>query len=782
MTSVLSTNFLTLAVLVAIVVLLVVYFVFRKTRLATLDYKLLLVKIPLDKDEETNLEQELAKSEQLYSSLLSLGSPFVFEASVHHSGQEIHFYVSVPRDKADFVSRQVQGLYLDSQVLQTPDYTIFSPEAVSVAGYLALRDSYILPLRTYTEAKVDTFSQILSNLSKLAELGEGASVQIVARPAPSSAKKHILSGVESLKKGEKMTRVLKRGQLTWHDVKSLFANKKKDESKQIIVDDEAVEALMSKVSKPLFSVNVRLVTSAPTRERAESIFDSLAQAYTGTTSPLRNEIKIRKQTRSKKLIYQYVFREYDLASAIILSGEELVSIFHLPTNSSAVPRVNTLRSKESVPPENLPAMGTVLAHSNFRGDVRPVRLTAEDRLRHLYIIGQTGTGKSVTMTNMMIQDMADGNGFCAIDPHGETIEQILERVPAHRAKDVIVFDPGDLSRPLGLNLLEYDFNKPEQKTFIVNEIQAIFNRLFAKETMGPMFEQYMRGSLLLLMGDMQNEPATLMEVPRVMTDPLFRARKLERATDLAVIDFWTKEASKTSGETSLANMAPYITTKFGNFTTNEYIRPIIGQAKSAFNFREVMDSKKILLVNLSKGKIGDINAGLLGMIVVTKILMAALSREDASKELRVPFYLYIDEFQNFTTDSVGVILSEARKYKLGLVLAHQFIAQLEDNIRNAVFGNVGNMLVFRVGEPDTEQLDKILAPEFGPRDLISVQNLSAIAKILINGEPTRPFSVRLNFPPPGSAMLRAKLKELSRLTYGKDRAEIEVEINSRLRD
>ena len=386
------------------------------------------------------------------------------------------------------------------------------------------------------------------------------------------------------------------------------------------------------------------------------------------------------------------------------------------------------------------------------------------------------------MTNMMVQDMEDGKGFAAIDPHGELIEQVLERVPAHRAGDVGVFDPSDSTNPVGLNMLEYDFNKPEQKTFIVNEIQAIFDRLFEQATMGAMFQQYMRNILLLLMGDMQNEPATLMEVSRVMTDPLFRARKLERCPDPMVVDFWTKEASKTSGETSMANMSPYITTKFGNFTTNEYMRPIIGQAKSAFNFRKIMDEKKIFLVNLSKGKIGDINSKLLGMLFTTKMLMAALSREDMSKDQRTDFYLYIDEFHNYTTDSISTILSEARKYRLGLTLGHQYIAQLEDKIRESVFGNVGNMLIFRVGQPDTEQLEKILSPEFNAKDLISIKNLNAVAKILIQGQPTRPFNVKIDFPRPGSSAVREKLKELSRLTFGKPRAEIEAEIMARLRN
>src|SRR3989338_403075 len=777
---------LTLLVLIAtgIFVLAVVFWIaFRKHKTTTLNYKLLSIMIPKDsKEKEDDLNKELALSEQLMNSLLAMGNPFVFEASVQNIGQEIHFYIAVPGDRAEFVARQIQGLYLKSRVEEVTDYSIFSPSGASAIAYLSLRDPYMLPLRTYTEAGVDTFSQILSNLSKLSEVGEGASIQIVARPVPSSTKKTIFSTIESLKKGEKLSKIMKRNLISKDDIKKLLINKKRDGSEQKIVDDDAIKALSAKISKPLFAVNARVVASGPDRDRAEDILLSIASAYGGVTAPMRNEIKIIKPNRNKELLYKYSFREFDFSTAMTLNSEELTSIFHLPTASSAVAQVEWLETKESPPPENLPPTGIILGDSVFRNDRKPIRLTDEDRLRHLYIIGQTGTGKSVTMTNMMIQDMENGNGFAAIDPHGELIEQLLERVPAHRAKDVIVFDPGELSRPLGLNMLEYDFNKPEQKTFIVNEIQAIFNRLFAKETMGPMFEQYMRNTLLLLMGDMQNEPATLMEVPRVMTDPLFRARKLERCTDPSVVDFWTKEASKTSGETSMANMAPYITTKFGNFTTNEYMRPIIGQAKSAFNFRKIMDEKKIFLVNLSKGKIGDINSKLLGMLFTTKMLMAALSREDMSKDQRTDFYLYIDEFHNYTTDSISTILSEARKYRLGLTLGHQYIAQLEDKIRESVFGNVGNLLIFRVGQPDTEQLEKLLSPEFNAKDLISTKTLTATAKILTKGHPTSPLNEKIDSPRPGSSAVREKLKELSRLTFGKPRAEIEAEIMARLRN
>ena len=366
-----------------------------------------------------------------------------------------------------------------------------------------------------------------------------------------------------------------------------------------------------------------------------------------------------------------------------------------------------------------------------------------------------------------------------IDPHGETVERVLAKIPKHRADDVVVFDPGDLERPLGINMLEYDPRFPEQKSFIVNEMISIFDKLYdLKSTGGPMFEQYVRNALMLVMLDPESG-STLLEVPRVFSDPDFRKMKLARATDPLVRNFWQKEAEKAGGDASLANVTPYITSKFNTFIANEFMRPIIAQQKSSINFREIMDSKKILLINLSKGRIGEINSSLLGLIIVGKILMAALARTDIEESERKDFYLYIDEFQSFATDSISVILSEARKYRLSLVMAHQFIAQLKDNIKNAVFGNVGSLLIFRTGIEDAQFLEKQFEPEFTANDIANLDNLNAYAKILANGAVTKPFNIVATIPKPGNMEIAKIIKELSRLKYGRDRRQIEMEIEDR---
>ncbi|MDO8504707.1 MAG: type IV secretion system DNA-binding domain-containing protein, partial [Candidatus Liptonbacteria bacterium] len=482
------------------------------------------------------------------------------------------------------------------------------------------------------------------------------------------------------------------------------------------------------------------------------------------------------------LIYNFVFRNFDPGQKMTLTSEEIASLYHFPISSTEAPRVKWLKFKESSPPSELPKSGLLIGESVFRGEKKEIRITDDDRRRHIYIIGQTGTGKTGLISNCVREDIKNGKGLAIIDPHGDLAEGALSQVPKERMEDVIYFDPGDLSRPMGLNMLDFNFEKPEEKTFIVNEMQSIFDKLFDQESMGPMFQQYMRNALLLLMEDMPNEPATLVEVPRIFTDAEFRKRKLARIKNPVVIDFWEKEAAKAGGDASLANMTPYITSKFGNFISNDYLRPIIGQTKSAFNFREVMDSGKILIINLSKGKIGDINANLLGMVFAGKLLMAALSRGDIEQEKRKDFYLYIDEFQNFTTDSISTILSEARKYRLNLTVAHQFIAQLTEKIRDSIFGNVGAQLVLRVGVQDAEFLVKQFDPVFDVNDLINIQNFNAYAKILVNGQPAKPFNFMIPKPTQGDRIQVDRLKEFSRAKYGMDREKIEAEIYKRLRE
>jgi type IV secretory pathway TraG/TraD family ATPase VirD4 len=561
---------------------------------------------------------------------------------------------------------------------------------------------------------------------------------------------------------------------------------KTKEKSERVIDEEMVKALQAKIAKPLFETNVRIVASAGSQFQVQDIVDGVAAGFGQFGSPTRNDFKIVKPRNTKSIIKDFIFRSFDAKTAMVLSSEEIASFYHLPISSTETPRVKWLKSREAPPPENLPKAGLLLGDAVFRGQARPVYMMDDDRRRHVYLIGQTGTGKTTLLGNLIVEDIKAGHGVAIIDPHGDLAEGALGFVPKERLDDVIYFNPGDLARPMGMNMLDYNFDRPEEKTFIVNEMINIFDKLYdLKTTGGPMFEQYMRNALLLMMEDMPNEPATLIEVPRIFSDPAYRARKLARIKNPVVVDFWEKEATKAGGEASLANMTPYITSKFTTFIANDYMRPIVGQPKSAFNFREAMDSGKIILVNLSKGRIGDLNAQLLGLIITGKILMAALSRADiAESAARRDFYLYIDEFQNFATDSISTILSEARKYRLNLVVAHQFIAQLTEKIRDAVFGNVGSMLAFRVGPQDAEFLEKQYTPVFSRNDLINIDNLKAYARLLIDGRTSRPFVLAVGpaWWSGGDKEMREKIKEYSRTKYGEDRQVVEDGIYRRLRE
>ncbi|MDD5294977.1 MAG: type IV secretion system DNA-binding domain-containing protein, partial [Patescibacteria group bacterium] len=383
------------------------------------------------------------------------------------------------------------------------------------------------------------------------------------------------------------------------------------------------------------------------------------------------------------------------------------------------------------------------------------------------------------------QDIINGEGVAVLDPHGDLIQDILSRIPPERVEDVVLFAPADLERPLALNLVEYDPRYPEQKTFVINEMIKIFDKLYdLKSTGGPIFEQYMRNALLLIMSDPASG-STLMEIPKVLSDPAFRKMKLERCADQTVVDFWKQEAEKAGGEAALANVVPYITSKLTQFISNDTMRPIIGQQKSSFNVRDIMDKQKILLIDLSKGRVGEMNAFLLGMILIGKILMSALSRTDTPLADRKDFYLYIDEFQNFTTDSICSILSEARKYGLNLIIAHQYLGQLTKNkdttIKDAVFGNVGTWALFKVGSEDAEVMEKEFSPVFNQYDLINVDKYTAYVKLLIDNAASRPFSMKTLWPLPGEARedMAGRIRALSRLKYGQDRNIIEAEIKQR---
>lgn len=756
----------------------------------SLNMQLFEVAVPRAEKEEDNrktLKELVSGMEQFYSGMLSVSrgkEDYHISLEIANSigSDEFIFYISVPGKRADLFEKQLLSIFPHARIsLSTNDYNIFNEEGASVGSFAKLSRKAIYPLRTYDEFDQDPLSVILNIFSKLDSEKEAAAIQLIFKPGGDEHLKAYSKAVDELRKGEKKHKALdlQVGTFgkTWKEAKKIFATHKPDEQKHI--DTALIETLEKKVSTPIAFTNMRIVASSESLARAEAILGEIESSFNQFANTQGNSLKFSRvfSRAFNNFAKQFSFRLFDKSQSMPLSLREITTIIHIPTDTRAVSsQLRQAKSTTAPAPTNIPTSGVLIGMNEHRGQKKSIFMTPEDRLRHLYVIGQTGTGKSTLLRKLIIQDIENGEGCCFIDPHGSDVEDILSHIPKERYDDVIYFDPSNTSRPMSLNMLEYDKNFPEQKTFVVNEMISIFNKLFDMKTAGgPMFEQYFRNATMLVI-DHPESGNTLLDISRVLSDKKFRDMKLANCKNPLVIQFWKEIAEKAGGEGSLQNIVPYITSKFDIFLSNDIMRPIVSQEASSIKFRDIMDSKKILLVNLAKGRLGDINSALLGLIIVGKILMAALSRVDSFGKPTPPFYLYIDEFQNVTTSSISTILSEARKYKLSLTIAHQFIAQLEDTIRDSVFGNVGSIVSYRVGAEDAEVLEKQFAPTFTARDIMNIQNLNAYVKMLANGEPISPFNVHVEWPPDGKSNIVEPLKELSALKYGRDRGEIETEI------
>lgn len=726
---------------------------------------------------------------------------YTLELAVEHHGPGIALYASVPRSAIDLFQKLVHAYYPDASIEEAlDDYNVFAPTGSAIAGATAtLKESVIFPLATDEKLEHDPLAALISSLSQFETDGEGAAIQFTIA-GDADTNKLITTAIEQSEKTKVSVKdvykeltesVLKSvGKGLW----SLFESKKtpEEEKKEFSPKDTlAIELAKQKNKSQVERVMVRIVASAKTLDRAQSLLATIKASFNQFEAPNSNALDWH-DIKAKNLIEfcsDFSFRAYTAADALALNVDELATLFHFPVGLSGAPELKEATATTAPAPQAIAegatqgstSGGVYLGQNIHRGQATDIYLASEDRVRHCYVIGQTGTGKTTILKNMIIQDIKNGNGCCFIDPHGSDIQDILANIPVERLDDVIYFDPAHTARPMGLNMLEFDPNYPEQKTFVVNELLAIFNKLFdMKVAGGPMFEQYFRNSALLVMEDPESG-MTLLEIGRVLSDKPFRDLKLSKCRNPIIKQFW-ENAEKTSGEASLANFVPYITNKFDVFISNDIMRPVIAQQQSVLNFREIMDTKKILLVNLSKGRLGDINSHLIGLVLVGKLTMAALSRVDAIGHGPVnDFYLYIDEFQNVTTDSIATILSEARKYRLALTVAHQYIEQLEENIKNAVFGNVGNMIIYRVSPENAQVFEQQLAPTFTPADILKLQNFNAYAKILVRGVPEKPFNLKIPPPPQGNLELSDKVKELSYMKYGRPREEVENEIMARYR-
>lgn len=714
-----------------------------------------------------------------------------FEIVVY--GKLIRFYITVPRELKDLVEQQLSSAYPDAFLEDVEDYNLFGPESVILGSYVTLKREEAFPIKTYRKLDKDPLGALTNVLAKIPE-GEGAAFQFVVRPTSKHWRDRGIRIARNMKQGMSLSDALRGRKKAhgpgWAELGGITSPSKsapepEKEYRMSQLDEEAAKGLEEKASKGGLETCIRVIASAQTAVAAQTSLANMLNTFAQYNIYEFGNSFSKAIPRSKNgLVRGFIHRSFDEHYSYILNAEELASLWHLPTPWTDTPNIKWLGARRAPTPSNVPTSpedgGQVqLGFNVYRGVKTPVWIKPKDRQRHMYIIGKSGSGKSELIANLAIQDIKAGRGIAVVEPHGDLIEKILANIPKERIDDVIYFCPADLDRPMGLNMLEA---KDESlKDFAVQEMIAIFYKLFPPEMIGPMFEHHMRNAMLTLMSDPEN-PGSIIEIPRMFSDVEFQKVWRAKVKDPVVRSYWENEVDKTS-DFHKSEMLGYLISKVGRFVENEMMRNIIGQQRSSFDFRDVMDKQKILLVNLSKGKTGDVNAELLGLIIVSKLQMAALGRADMPEADRKDFFLYIDEFQNFITDSIATILSEARKYRLDLIIAHQYIGQLVKNndtkIREAVFGNVGTMLTARVGPEDTETLEKVYSPEFSGYDLINSDKFTWYTKMIVDNAQVKPFTLNFDMPPAGDVKLADAIKELSRLTYGRDRGIVTAEIMER---
>ncbi len=704
----------------------------------------------------------------------------------------VHFYAAVPLALIEVVKQSIVSAYPSARLEEVPEHNIFSPVGKmsgTVGGELNLKESFAYPIATFQDLKRDAMQALLNSMATL-DKEDGAGIQILMRPADPAWRKEASALASKKRKGDDKKGSQKALGVT-RDLAMAFVKPpeaKKDDgggSKKELssLEQATLDAIDDKTRHPAYEVLIRVVASSNMSQRAQAILGNVVASFSLFDAPGKNGFTFTPAKSMEDFVASYILRLFPQKQKTnVLNAVELATIFHFP-DQRAIPTSQLERqdSKQVDGPRNVPDNGLLLGYNVFRGVKKPIRLALSDRQRHMYVVGQTGTGKSTYLEDLAYQDMINGDGFAFVDPHGDTAERLLAMVPRERTEDVIYFSPADMEYPMGLNLFEY--HTPDQKDFLIQEVLNMLYKLYDPQhqgIMGPRYEHLFRNAALTVMAD----PAggTFIDIPKLFRDPQFVKQKLQYVKDQNVVEFWQKEMPQSQRSNEFGEVVSWFVSKFGAFLSNEMMRNIIGQNKSAFDLRDIMDNSKILLVNLSKGRTGQLNTQLLGMIFVMKFQAAAMSRANIPEKDRKDFCLYVDEFQNFSTDSISTILSEARKYHLNLIVANQVTTQLTDEIRDAVFGNVGTIVSFRVGkDEDAESLGKRMRPAFDASDLLRIPNHNAVVRTLIGGVPTQPFSMA-TLPPLGSPneQLAAALKQLSAAKYGRPRSVVEKEIFERL--
>lgn len=715
-----------------------------------------------------------------------------FEIVAH--GGLIHYYAVVPTVLVDNVRQAIVAAYPTARLEEVEEMNLFNKDSKIggvYGGEFNLRNPFVFPIATYKETRRDATGAILTALSH-AQRGDGVGVQILLRPANRNWVKSVETYAKNIREGKSDDSIAVSGMnWLWQLFKALWEppmdTKKKDAPKEVGgVERERIEAMEEKARYAGYEVKIRLIASCPTQDRAVQLVKGVVSAFALFTSPNNNSFKFSPAVNIKHFASNYIMRLFPQEdNKDILNTVELSSIFHLPDQTN-VPSTQVERQhfKEVDGPAQVMDSGLLLGYNLYRGRKKTIRLSDNDRRRHIYVMGATGMGKSVFLENLALQDMVNGRGLAFVDPHGDSVEKLLSKVPKDRVDDVIYFNPSDMDNPIGMNLFEISPDDPDPertKDYIIAETMNMLYSLYDPQhqgIVGPRMANIVRNAALLLMSDPQG--GTFMDIPKVLIDQDYAQSKIKYLTNQRAIDFWTKEWPNAQRSNDAGEVTSWVVSKWADFE-NTMMSNILGQVHSSIDLRKVMDEGKILLVNLSKGKLGEMPAKLLGMVFVMKFQAAAMSRANMPEAERRDFCLFVDEFQNFATDSFESILSEARKYRLSLTVANQFITQLTDKIRAAIMGNAGSFIIGRVGSEDAENVVKLFAPVFDTEDLQYMPNYTAAVKMLLNGAPTSPFSMQL--PPPmgySNAELAEKLKRLSANKYGRPRFEVEAEIKARL--
>ena len=753
------------------------------------------------RDERDITDEALSEAEVMYSILSSTlmkgwrtkmfgQRPISFEI-IAKDGL-IKYFVMVPVTLREEVKQAINAAYPTAKVEEAEEINIF-PEgmgAESVAGgELSLKKNFIYPINTFKETKRDASLAILNAMSAVKK-SEGMTLQMIIRPTDGSWTRSSASETEKIREGKSRSGsgaqkildfITDAAFAFWRSPEEHKYENSEEKKPLSNLQQEEIQAIEEKTKHPGFETMIRVVAATSSKQRSEAILTNLIGAFAQFASANYNSFQYDFSKDAKKLVNDYLLRLFPQNKrSTILNSVELASIFHLPSqNAIPTSQVERQMMKQVDGPAVLVEDGILLGVNEFRGVKKEIRLSVDDRRRHTYVIGSTGMGKSVFLRNIAYQDMMDGRGFAFLDPHGDVAEELLEMVPPERIDDVIYFNPADLENPIGMNMFEYQIE--DQKDFIVQEGINMLQSLFDPGNQGffgPRGQHMFRNAALLLMSDPKG--ATFIDIPQCFTDPQFVKDKLKYVTDRNVYDYWTKEFPASQKSNEAGDVVSWFNSKWGPFISSPMMRNVMGQIHSGFDLREIMDNHKILLVNLSKGAMGEVNSKLLGMIFVMKFQAAAMSRVDMPEDQREDFCLFVDEFQNFATESFESILSEARKFRLNLVVANQFMTQLTDKIREAIIGNVGTVVSGRLGVTDAELMAKVFQPTFTVEDLTKTPNHYAVSRVMMHGMQSSPFT--MTWPMlqgEGGPEVREGLIQLSAAKYGRPRKEVEKEIEER---